>query len=241
MEGVAYMIEEKEKERKVYDIFQKISSCYDPMNDLITLGVHRLWKKKLIESIPRESRNILDICCGTGDIAMGIGASLRNSRVTALDFSSSMLQIAEEKAQEANLKNIEFVLGDALNLPFRDNTFDTITISFGLRNTSDYGRVLEEIRRVLKPRGHFFCMEASYPDSRLLHGILSSYCRYIVPLLGKFLVKSYREYSWLNESVTDFLSKEELTKLIEESGFIEVKLRTFLFGSCTLHSGIKGG
>ncbi len=235
------MIEERGKERRVYDIFQKISSCYDPMNDLITLGVHRLWKKKLIESIPRESINILDLCCGTGDIAIGIGSFLRGSRVTALDFSSSMLEIAETKALEANLKNIEFILGDALNLPFRDNTFDTITISFGLRNTTDYGRVLEEIRRVLKPGGHFFCMEASYPDSRLLHGILSSYCRYIVPLLGKFLVKSYREYSWLNESVSAFISKEELTKLIEDSGFNKVKLRTFFFGSCTLHSGIKGG
>lgn len=233
------MIEGKGKDKKVYHIFQKISSCYDPMNDLITLGVHRLWKKRLIESIPRESRDILDICCGTGDIAMGIGSFLKEARVTALDFSSSMLEIADKKVQKAHLKNIKFVLGDALNLPFRDNTFDTITISFGLRNTSNYGRVLEEIRRVLKPGGSFFCMEASYPDSRILRGILSSYCRYIVPLLGKFLVKSYREYSWLNESVTDFLSKGELTNLIEDSGFKEVKLRTFLFGSCTLHSGMK--
>lgn len=233
------MTEEGGRDKKVYDIFQRISSCYDPMNDIITLGVHRLWKKKLIQSIPRESRDILDICCGTGDIAMGIGSSLKEARITALDFSSSMLEVAEKKARTAHLKNLNFVLGDALNLPFKDNTFDTITISFGLRNTSDYKRVLEEIRRVLKPGGYFFCMEASYPDSRFLRGILSSYCKYIVPLLGKFLAKSYREYSWLNESVTAFISKKELTELIKKCGFIGVELRTFLFGCCTLHSGGK--
>jgi len=235
------MTDGKGKEKRVYNVFQRISSCYDPMNDIITLGVHRLWKKRLIRSIPVESKDILDVCCGTGDIAMGMGKHLKTSQIAALDFSSAMLQVAERRAQAAHLKNIKFILGDALNLPFRDNTFDSVTISFGIRNTSDYKRVLEEIQRVMKPGGHFFCMEASYPESRILRGILSAYCRSIVPLLGKFLARSYGEYTWLNESVADFISKEELTGLIEEAGFIRVKLRTFLFGSCTLHSGIKGG
>jgi len=233
------MMEKQTKDKKVYSVFQKISSCYDPMNDIITFGVHRLWKKRLIKSIPTESKNILDVCCGTGDIAIGIGRHLKTSQITALDFSSAMLQIAKKRAQTAQIKNTEFVLGDALSLPFKDNTFDTVTISFGLRNTSDYRKVLKEIQRVLKPGGYFFCMEASYPESKILRGILSAYCRSIVPFLGRLLASSYKEYTWLNESVAAFISKEELTHLIEKTGFIRVKLRTFLLGSCTLHSGIK--
>lgn len=240
MEGESIMIEGWEKEKRVYNVFQRISSCYDPMNDIITLGVHRLWKKRLVKSIPAESKDILDVCCGTGDVAMGIGKHLKTSDITALDFSSSMLQVAERRAQAARIKNIEFILGDALNLPFKDNTFDSVTISFGLRNTSDYRRTLEEIHRVLKPGGSFFCMEASSPDSKVLRWVLAAYCRSIVPFLGRLLASSYREYTWLNESVEAFISKTELTKLIEEVGFIRVKLRTFLLGSCTLHSGIKG-
>ncbi len=233
------MVEGKEKEKRVYTVFQRISSCYDPMNNIITLGVHRLWKKRLIKSIPEESRNILDVCCGTGDIAIKIGKYLGNSEITALDFSSAMLQVAEKKALRAHLKNMKFILGDALDLPFKSNTFDCVTISFGLRNTSNYRKVLEEIHRVLKPGGSFFCMEASYPDSKILRNILSAYCRSIVPFLGRIFARSYREYTWLNESVSSFISKEELTILIEETGFIRVKLRTFLLGSCTLHSCIK--
>ena len=235
------MLEGKEKEKRVRSIFQKISSCYDTMNDIITLGIHRVWKKRLIKSIPMESRDILDVCCGTGDVSIGLGKHLKNTQVTAMDFSSAMLQVAKERSMSANLKNIDFVLGDALNLPFRDSTFDTVTISFGIRNTSDYTRVLEEIHRVLKPGGYFFCMEASYPDSWILKKVLSAYCRSIVPLMGRFFARSYKEYAWLNESVEAFISKEKLTELIKGTGFMKVQLRTFLFGSCTLHSSIKGG
>jgi demethylmenaquinone methyltransferase/2-methoxy-6-polyprenyl-1,4-benzoquinol methylase len=232
---------ERDKERRAHSVFQKISFCYDFMNDIITLGIHRLWKKDLIKSIPVESKMVLDVCCGTGDIAIGMGNKLKTSQITALDFSERMLQVAEKRTKAAHLKNIEFIQGNALFLPFKDNSFDTVTISFGIRNTSDYKKVLDEIHRVLMPGGVFFCMEASYPDPFILRGVLSAYCRFIVPIMGKILVKSYGEYRWLDESVGAFISKEELTVLVEGAGFTEINLRTFLFGSCTLHSGIKGG
>ncbi len=232
---------ERDKERRAHNVFQKISSCYDFMNDIITLGVHRLWKKDLIKNIPMESERVLDVCCGTGDIAIGMGNKLKNSQIKALDFSDGMLQVARKRMVAGCLKNIEFIQGSALSLPFKDNSFDTVTISFGIRNTSDYRRVLREINRVLTPGGIFFCMEASYPDPSLLRKVLKTYCKFVVPVMGKFLVRSYGEYRWLDESVEAFISKEELTALIEEAGFADVTLKTYLFGSCTLHSGIKGG
>ncbi len=232
---------ERNKEKRAHSVFQKISPYYDFMNDLITLGVHRLWKKNLIKSIPVESKIILDLCCGTGDIAIGLGNKLKTSQIKALDFSEGMLKIAKKRSRAVPLKNIEFIQGNALFLPFKDSSFDAVTISFGLRNTSDYRKVLDEIHRVLIPGGIFFCMEASYPNLFLLRRVLKTYCKFIVPIMGKLLVKSYREYRWLDESVEAFISKEELTALIEGAGFTEINLKTYLFGSCTLHSGIKGG
>lgn len=232
---------ERNKERRAHNVFQKISSCYDFMNDIITLGIHRLWKKDLIKNIPIKSKRVLDVCCGTGDIAIGIGNKLKSSQIKALDFSDGMLQIARKRIEADHLKNIEFIQGSALSLPFKDSSFDTVTISFGIRNTSDYGRVLREINRVLTPGGVFFCMEASYPDPFLLRKILKAYCKFLVPIMGKVLVRSYGEYQWLDESVEAFISKEELTALIKEAGFTDITLKTYLFGSCTLHFGIKGG
>ena len=235
------MSSKKKYEKRAHNVFQKISYCYDFMNDIITLGVHRLWKKDLIKNIPMESKKILDVCCGTGDISIGMGKKIKISQIKALDFSDGMLEVAKKKANRSNLKNIEFINGSALFIPFKDNTFDTVTISLGIRNTSDYKKVLEEINRVLIPGGKFFCMEASYPDPLLLRKILKFYCKHLVPIMGKILVKLQTEYRWLDESVEDFLSKEELTALIKKTKFKDVTLKTYLFGSCTLHCGIKGG
>jgi len=232
---------ERDKEKRAHNVFQKISFCYDFMNDIITLGVHRLWKKDLIKNIPVESERVLDVCCGTGDIAIGIGKKLKNSQIKALDFSDGMLQVARKRTQGKCLENIEFIKGSALSLPFKDSSFDTVTISFGIRNTSDYRKVLREINRVLTPGGIFFCMEASYPDPFLLRKILKAYCKFLVPIMGKLLARSYGEYRWLDESVEAFIPKEELTALIDEAGFVDINLKTYLFGSCTLHFGIKGG
>jgi len=231
----------KDYEKRAHNEFQKISSCYDFMNDIITLGVHRLWKNDLIKNIPMESKKILDVCCGTGDISIGIGKKLKTSQIKAIDFSDKMLQVAKKKAKTKHLNNIEFIHGSALSLPFKENSFDTVTISLGIRNTSDYKKVLSEINRVLIPEGRFFCMEASYPDPLLIRKILKFYCKFLVPIMGKILVKLQTEYRWLDESVENFLSKEELTALIKETKFKNVTLKTYLFGSCTLHCGIKGG
>ena len=131
------MSSKKKYEKRAHNVFQKISYCYDFMNDIITLGVHRLWKKDLIKNIPMESKKILDVCCGTGDISIGMGKKIKISQIKALDFSDGMLEVAKKKANRSNLKSIEFINGSALFIPFKDNTFDTVTISLGIRNTSD--------------------------------------------------------------------------------------------------------
>lgn len=227
-----------ENQENVYKLFQEISNEYDVMNNVISFNMHKLWKKNLISEASKYNK-VLDICCGTGDICLGIANTNKESDVTGLDFSENMLTVAKKRSDKFNTSNLELVHGDVMNMAFLDNTFDAVTVSFGLRNTPNYELALKEVLRVLKPNGKFYCLEASYPKNVITRSMFKLYFKYIMPTLARMIVRKGSEYAYLNKSTEQFLSKEELKELMESVGFKSVTYKSLSFGSAALHIGIK--
>lgn len=227
------------KREKVFRVFQQISGSYDDANKRISLGLERRWKTKLVLEITRyaerESR-VLDVCSGTGDIAIAVASRRTDLTVTGLDFSPAMLRVAQEKSRR--LTNISWLEGDALQLPFADDTFSVVCISFGLRNTADYLKTLEEMTRVVKPGGLVLCLDSFVPDSPLVRPFYTLYFHYIMPFLGGGM-RHRKEYIWLYQSTRAFLRRGELQKLFSRAGLIDLQMDSYLFGACVLHAGTK--
>ncbi len=229
-----------DKEKKVYQVFQTIYDDYDKMNDVISFKQHRKWKEQMIRRAASFSpQNILDICAGTGDIALWLAKACPDADIIGLDFSENMLKTAERRRKETGAENVRFVHGSALELPFPDNGFDCVTISFGLRNLPDYDKALAEMFRVLKPGGRIFCLDASYPTSPWIKPFFKLYFKFIMPQTGKMIAHHKEEYQWLNESTEAFLNKKELIERMEKTGFQKVRCKTYLLGAAACHSGAK--
>jgi len=227
------MINQNEKEEKVYRVFETISEGYDEANARISLGREKAWKKSLIDLFKAEGK-YLDVCCGTGDISIAIKAQNKASDVTGLDFSLAMLEVAKRKQAEG----ITWITGNAMNLPFEDNSFDGVCISFGLRNTPDYKQVLSEMRRVVKPGGVIACLDSFVPDSGFVKFFYNIYFKGIMPHIGGHK-EHKKEYDWLAQSTEEFLRAKELKALFEEVGIKDVKITTMMCGACCLHYGTK--
>lgn len=227
------------KEAIVLEIFQNISDRYDKSNDRISFGFQKKWKKYLIDEIvrnlPKDSK-VLDLCCGTGDIGISLAKSSKNTHVTGADFSSNMIKVAKSKAKK--LDNISFNIEDACELSFDDSTFDIVAISFGLRNTKNYQKVLTEIKRVLKNDGLILCLDSFVPDFFIVKPFYKIYFKYIMPILGGG-IKEIKSYKWLYQSTKEFLKKDQLIDLYEKVGFSNIKSKSFMFGSCLLIEGQK--
>lgn len=230
-----------EKRQKVFRVFETISAGYDRANGRISLGLEKHWKQALTKAVsdavpPRGA--VLDICCGTGDIALAIAGKRPDISVTGLDFSPAMLAVAAKKSRTQQ-QNISWQQGDALCLPFQDNSFSAVTISFGLRNTADYGLVLREMRRVTKPGGRLYCLDSYVPENRWVQPFYKLYFHHVMPFLGGGW--THREaYRWLSESTAQFVSGKKLSALCRDSGWKNVKEKPFLFGSCVLHEACRG-
>jgi demethylmenaquinone methyltransferase/2-methoxy-6-polyprenyl-1,4-benzoquinol methylase len=228
------------KEKKVYEVFQNISHVYDIMNDIISSCLHRQWKKDLVRQINKQKcASILDICCGTGDIALRLAQSNPQATIYGLDFSENMLAVAEDKKAGLKLNNILFHHGNAMALPFADRFFQCATISFGLRNVTKYKQVLREMYRVLEPGGLLYCLDSSYPDSPLIKPFFKMYFKFIMPAFGYMFAHHKDAYRWLNDSTEQFLTKNELVRLLKKTGFREIALRSYFLGSAALHRGKK--
>ena len=227
------------KREKVFRVFQRISGSYDDANKRISLGLEGRWKTNLVLEITRhaerESR-VLDVCSGTGDIAIAVASRRPDLTVTGLDFSPAMLRVAQEKSR--CFTNVSWREGDALQLPFADDTFSAACISFGLRNTADYLRTLEEMTRVVKPGGMVLCLDSFVPDSPLVRPFYTLDFHYIMPFLGGG-IRHRREYIWLYQSTQAFLRKGELSKLFAKAGLKDLQMDSYLFGACVLHVGMK--
>jgi demethylmenaquinone methyltransferase/2-methoxy-6-polyprenyl-1,4-benzoquinol methylase len=225
------------REEQVYDVFQSISRRYDRMNDLISLGMHRRWKRELTGKVEElRPRRVLDVCCGTGDVSIAIARTMPGAQVVGLDFSPEMLDVAGRRLEAAGLKNVEFLQGNALALPFADGGFDCAVISFGLRNLSDYGRAVGELARVVRPGGGVFCLDSFYPQTPLVRPFYTFYFKYLVTLLGG---QDGAQYRWLYTSTRKFLAPQALAELLAAKGLERCGYRTYLFGAAALHQGRK--
>jgi|SRR5690606_15561367 len=235
------MMKQQTKRERVHNVFQNISDHYDKMNSIISFNRHRAWRKDVMKRMKVErGKKALDVCTGTGDWALALAEAVGDKgNVIGLDFSENMLKVAEEKLAKTSLKNVSFINGDAMDLPFPDNSFDYVTIGFGLRNVPDYKRVLKEMHRVCKPGGQVVCLETSQPTLFGYRQLYYFYFQHIMPLFGKIFAKSYDEYAWLNESAREFPGKEELKEMFLNVGFKEVKVKSYSGGVAAMHLAIK--
>ncbi|RXJ03941.1 demethylmenaquinone methyltransferase [Anaerobacillus alkaliphilus] len=227
------------KEEKVHQVFETIYKKYDKMNSIISFQRHVAWRKDTMKRMSvQKGQKALDVCCGTADWTIALGQAVgNNGKVYGLDFSKNMLSIGKQKVQ--SMPQIELIHGNAMELPFKDNEFDFVTIGFGLRNVPDYMQVLKEMYRVLKPGGKVVCLETSQPTAFGFKQVYHLYFRYIMPIFGKLFAKSYEEYSWLQESTMTFPDKEKLAKMFAEAGFTGVQVKSYSGGVAAMHLGVK--
>ncbi|UOE54220.1 demethylmenaquinone methyltransferase [Bacillus sp. CMF12] len=232
---------QQSKEERVHSVFEKIYGNYDKMNSVISFQQHLRWRKDTMKKMNvQKGSKALDVCCGTADWSIALAEAVGESgKVVGLDFSKNMLKIGEEKIKDRKLKQVELVHGNAMELPFADNSFDYVTIGFGLRNVPDYLQVLKEMHRVAKPGGIAVCLETSQPTLFGYKQAYYFYFRFIMPMFGKLFAKSFNEYSWLQESARDFPGMKELAGMFEEAGFENVTFKPYSGGVAAVHIGTK--
>ncbi|MGN2619321.1 demethylmenaquinone methyltransferase [Bacillus stercoris] len=229
------------KEQRVHGVFEKIYKNYDQMNSVISFQQHKKWRDKTMRIMDvKEGAKALDVCCGTADWTIALAkAAGKSGEIKGLDFSENMLSVGQQKVKDGGFSQIELLHGNAMELPFDDDTFDYVTIGFGLRNVPDYLTVLKEMRRVVKPGGQVVCLETSQPEMFGFRQAYFIYFKYIMPFFGKLFAKSYKEYSWLQESAREFPGMKELAGLFEEAGLKNVKYHSFTGGVAATHIGWK--
>ena len=226
------------KKGLVQNVFDKVYNQYDLMNDFMSLGIHRIWKKNLLNMMnPHNNQNLIDVACGTGDIAkLFLNLVNKSSHITCVDPNKGMIQKGKEKLKE--FKNLKWVNASAENLPIKDDCFDFYTISFGLRNTKNLNHALEEAYRVLKPGGRYFCLEFSKIQNSSLNFLYKNYSK-IIPSIGKIVVGESEPYDYLIKSIEEFVSQEELLDLLKKNNFKECSYRNLSGGIVSIHSGWK--
>ena len=228
----------QDKAKLVNSVFSKVYNKYDLMNDIMSLGVHRIWKGKFIDWMnPSRNSSLIDVASGTGDIAKLF--SLRNknlSTITCVEPNEYMFK--KGKNNLVNFKNIKWIKSKAEALPVEDNMYDFYSISYGIRNVSNISKTLEEAFRVLKPGGRFMCLEFSKINNELLNLLYKNYSK-AIPFVGKYIVGSSKPYEYLINSIDDFYNQEQLLKLIKKIGFASVEYRNLSNGISAIHSGWK--
>ncbi|MCC7305804.1 MAG: bifunctional demethylmenaquinone methyltransferase/2-methoxy-6-polyprenyl-1,4-benzoquinol methylase UbiE [Alphaproteobacteria bacterium] len=230
----------EEKTGLVRGVFDSVAGKYDLMNDLMSGGLHRLWKDRLVRQIrPRPSHACLDVAGGTGDIAFRIKRKAPGAAVTVFDLNEHMLSVGRDRAADKGWadKDFEWVTGNAESLPFPDRSFDVYTIAFGLRNVTHIDTALREAARVLRPGGRFFCLEFSRVDMPVLKQAYDFYSFNIIPRIGKKVANDEESYKYLVESIRKFPSQRKLARRMEEAGFSGIKYSGLSGGIVTIHEG----
>ena len=235
-----------DKVKKVNEVFSSVADRYDIMNDLLSLGTHRLWKEILVNSISnlissKRAFNYLDLACGTGDIGYKLlDKKSINTNVYMMDINETMIEQAIKRKEYKNFKkNIDFIVSDAENIPLASNSMDCVAIAFGIRNVASMENALFEINRVLKSGGKFLCLEFSSVEVPIIKKFYDFYSKNIIPEIGNFVTKDRNSYQYLVESIERFPKQDELTDLIIKSRFINTKYTNLSGGIACIHSGWK--
>lgn len=235
-----YASQEGSKKEQVAQMFDNISARYDFLNHLLSLGIDKGWRRKVVRLIKAKNPStILDIATGTGDLAIAL-SKIPNTQITGLDISAGMLKVGEEKIAKKGLnKQITLQLGDSENLPFEDNSFDAITVAFGVRNFENLEKGLAEMFRVLKPGGQVAVLEFSQPTGFPFKQVYRFYFKYILPTIGRMVSKDQSAYTYLPESVDAFPYGSKFLTILGKLGFQSAKARQVTFGVATIYIATK--
>ena len=230
-------VSQKAKTSLVQDVFTNVARKYDVMNDFMSFGAHRLWKREFVEIMNIQNFDkIIDVGTGTGDLIDIILKKKMNNPLYSLDLNSEMLSYAKKQFDNTKVK---FIKADAEKIPFQNNTFDKYIISFCLRNVTDINKALFEANRILKPGGIFYCLEFSKPENQIINNIYSKYKKKIIPKIGEWIARNKEAYRYLEESIDLFPSQKNLLNNLNKVGFVNNKYINMFNGIVSVHIGYK--
>ena len=230
---------EGSKKEQVAEMFDNISKRYDFLNHLLSLGIDKGWRKKVVRLVNAENpTKILDVATGTADLAIALGKEIK-ADVIGLDISAGMLEVGKQKVAERKMANVSLVLGDGENLPFDDNTFDAVTVAFGVRNFENLEKGIKDIYRVLKPGGQLVVLEFSQPQNAPFKQLYNFYFKNILPNIGKMVSKDSRAYTYLPESVAAFPFGNKFLAVLNTCGFAHGSTQTVTFGIASIYNAKK--
>ena len=234
-------VPESEKVSKVQNVFTSVASKYDIMNDVMSMGVHRIWKEAMMDWLaPKSGQKLLDVAGGTGDISFKFIKRSGAAHSTVLDITENMLLEGRKRAEANQLvDSLNWIVGDAMSLPFADNSFDVYTISFGIRNVTQPQIALDEAFRVLRPGGRLMVLEFSQIPVPLAQKAYDLYSFNVIPVMGKLITNDRDSYQYLVESIRKFPDQETFLSMVQQSGFENASYRNLSFGIAVLHSGWK--
>lgn len=238
----------EQRAARVNDLFAAIASRYDLLNDVQSFGLHRRWKRRVVElAAVHPGNRALDVCCGTGDLALALAA--RGATVTGLDFSEPMLKVAERRLAEVQTPlsrageklSVDLLRGDAMHLPFADASFDAVTVGYGLRNLASWETGLSEMVRVARPGARLIVLEFGKPDNGVWRAVYFNYLRLFVPVLGLLFCRNAGAYAYILESLKHYPAQEGVAAKMRERGLVKVQIVNLLGGAMSINYGLKHG
>jgi demethylmenaquinone methyltransferase / 2-methoxy-6-polyprenyl-1,4-benzoquinol methylase len=234
-------VAEDQKAGMVHGVFTNVASKYDIMNDVMSMGIHRVWKDAMMDWLaPRDGQRLLDVAGGTGDVSFRFLGRAPGAPATVLDMTESMLAEGQKRAEAARMaEKLDWIVGDAMALPFEDNSFDRYTISFGIRNVTRIHDALDEAFRVLKPGGRLMVLEFSQLPNEGMQKLYDLYSVNVIPRMGQMIANDRDSYQYLVESIRKFPDQEASAAMIRAAGFEQVSYRNLSLGIAALHSGWK--
>lgn len=228
------------KKEQVAGMFNSIAGKYDFLNRFLSAGIDKGWRRKALNQLKGINiDHLLDVATGTGDVAIMAMNQLHPARITGIDISDGMIEVGKEKVNKLGISNIDLIKGDSEAISFPDNTFDAVTVAFGVRNFQNLEKGLTEIRRVLKPGGKFVVLEFSRPKSWLVRKFYDLYMKVICPYAGRVFSKNRSAYQYLDNSIKKFPEGKNFTRILESTGFIKTTSKPLTLGICSIYCGIK--